>query len=888
LTGWLLIRGLRRAPRRALLGAVGVAFPVAVLAATLFFVDTAVRSMTRLALDPVQVEMRAISTSLDTNLSQVGSQLASVPGVRRVERFASADVVVSATGRGNRSTARLFAVDPAYLSRHHWVRVVTGGLAGGALLSQTLRAVPGVGTAQSVTIQLPGRSGTLLKLRPSGTVDLRQAFTWFSIPAGEVQGDIAMVPRAIVIDYATFDRAILPALRAELGTATTALNPGLANLPPVTLEEHIAVDHGAYPSDPARAVSFSSALRRVLERRESGSLVVADNAAEELTMAAADATNARILFLLLGLPGVLVAAVLGLATESALAEAQRREEALLRLRGATDGQVVRLAAAHAAVAGALGAAIGLVIAAIAVSAANGQLLWEHTSVGRLAFSAALAVLVGATVTAVRLIRLRRAGRRTEVVSERVLLKRGWSPAWRRGHLDLVMIAVGVVILLINGLGGGLKQAPIGSPTLALSFYVLLAPIALWLGLTLLAIRLLLAALGRSAGVDRIHPLSSWRAACLRWIARRPARMVVALALGSLAVAYGTEVVAFAATYRTARSADHRAAFGSDLRLTPATEAPVLLPSHLPKVAATTPIHFIPARVGSDRKTILAVDPSSYRQGTTAAPQLLFGRGLDALAHDPHSVLVADEIAKDFVLKPGDTLPLTVYPDDQERSRPVKFTVAGSFRSFPPTFPASELVINQAAFPAFLLGQPDFYLARVVSGTGADQVAAELRRAGIERGFAVTTQADQRRFGQPNLAALNLGPLSDIESVAAALIAAIGVAVLGAFIVLERRREFAILRAVGADTAQVVSGPAQEGLVTVIGSIVIGIVVGLGLSIVAVRVLGLLFTLPPPLLTVPVGTLLVFCVVMLAAAGAALGAALLGVTRVAAATVLREP
>jgi len=194
------------------------------------------------------------------------------------------------------------------------------------------------------------------------------------------------------------------------------------------------------------------------------------------------------------------------------------------------------------------------------------------------------------------------------------------------------------------------------------------------------------------------------------------------------------------------------------------------------------------------------------------------------------VLVADEIAKDFVLKPGDTLPLTVYPDDQERSRPVKFTVAGSFRSFPPTFPASELVINQAAFPAFLLGQPDFYLARVVSGTGADQVAAELRRAGIERGFAVTTQADQRRFGQPNLAALNLGPLSDIESVAAALIAAIGVAVLGAFIVLERRREFAILRAVGADTAQVVSGPAQEGLVTVIGSIVIGIVVGGGSGI----------------------------------------------------------
>lgn len=888
MTSWLLIRGLRRAPRRLLLGAVRVAFPVAVLAATLFFVDTAVRSMTRLALDPVQVEMRAVSTSLDTNLTQVGGQLASIPGIRRVERFASADIVVTAPGVGHRSTARLFAVDPAYIAHHPWVRVVSGSLAGGALLSQSLWAVPGVGTAKTVTLEIPGRTGALLKVPLAGTVDLRQAFTWFSIPAGEVQGDIAMVPRAIVIDYATFARAILPALRAELGSATAALNPGLANLPPVSLEDHIAVDHRAYPPDPAHAVSFSSALRRVLERRVPGGIIVNDNAAEELTMAATDATNARILFLLLGIPGVLVAAVLGLATESALADAQRREEALLRLRGATDGQLVRLATAHAAVAGGLGAVIGLVAAAAAVSVANGQLVWKHTSTAQLAFSAGVALLAGALVTALRLDRLRRAGKRTEVVGERQLMQRGWAPVWSRAHLDLVAIAIGVAILLVNSLGGGLKQAAIGSPTLALSFYVLLAPIALWLGVTLLAIRVLLGVLAKRARVDGAHGLASWRAAALRWLARRPARMAVALALGSLAVAYGTEVVAFVATYRTARSADHRAAFGADLRLTPATEAPLLLPAHLPQLAATTPIHFVPSRVGSDRKTILAVEPSTYGRATTAPIRMLSGHGLDAVARDPHSVLVADEIAKGFVLKPGDTLPLTVYPDDQERSRPVKFTVAGIFRSVPPTFPTSELVINQAALPAFLIGQPDFYLARVVRGARADAVAAELRRLGIGRGFGVTTQTDQKRFGQPNLTALNLGPLSDIESAAAALIAALGVAVLGAFIVLERRREFAILRAVGAETAQVVSGPALEGLLTVIGSLIIGIVVGLGLSIVAVRVLSLLFTLPPPLLTLPVGTLLLFVLVMLITASVALAAALARVTRVAAATVLREP
>ena len=62
----------------------------------------------------------------------------------------------------------------------------------------------------------------------------------------------------------------------------------------------------------------------------------------------------------------------------------------------------------------------------------------------------------------------------------------------------------------------------------------------------------------------------------------------------------------------------------------------------------------------------------------------------------------------------------------------------------------------------------------------------------EAGFKVATQSDLTHFGAPNLTVLNLGPLSDIESVAAGMIAAVGVAVLGAFMVLERRREFAIL------------------------------------------------------------------------------------------------
>ncbi len=126
----------------------------------------------------------------------------------------------------------------------------------------------------------------------------------------------------------------------------------------------------------------------------------------------------------------------------------------------------------------------------------------------------------------RLLRLHRAGQRSEVVSERRLLEHGWAPVWLRGRLDLVAIGVGAAILLLNLLTGGLKQTQVEGPPLALSFYVLLAPIALWLGLSLLAVRGLLVAFGRWASPRGARPLASWPQAVLRWLGRRPARTAV--------------------------------------------------------------------------------------------------------------------------------------------------------------------------------------------------------------------------------------------------------------------------------------------------------------------------------------------------------------------------
>jgi putative ABC transport system permease protein len=295
--------------------------------------------------------------------------------------------------------------------------------------------------------------------------------------------------------------------------------------------------------------------------------------------------------------------------------------------------------------------------------------------------------------------------------------------------------------------------------------------------------------------------------------------------------------------------------------------------------------FVPARAGSDRKTIAAIDPASYPATVVTQPIMLRGRGVAALAADPTAVVVSEEIARDFDLKLGDTLPVTIFPDDLDLSGKLDLHVAGVFRSFPPDDPFSEMVISVAAIQP-PVPAADMYLAR--TRTDPDAVASRLRHSGIEQELTVLTIKDMARQQQRSLTALSLGGLARIEALAGALIAAIGVGLLGAFTILERRREFAVLRMLGATTRQLRRPPATEGAVAALGSVLTGIPIGIGLAILAVRVLGLFFTLPPPVVVVPAGSLLLLVMVVLTASAVAIAAVLQRVSSIDMAPLLREP
>ena len=113
---------------------------------------------------------------------------------------------------------------------------------------------------------------------------------------------------------------------------------------------HIQIAHNL-PADPSAAFIAVQQQARNLEARIAGSGVIGNNLAARLDGVRADALYARVLFLFLGLPGALLAMILTVAIAGTGAIRRRREQALLRVRGATTAQILRLAGMEAIVVG---------------------------------------------------------------------------------------------------------------------------------------------------------------------------------------------------------------------------------------------------------------------------------------------------------------------------------------------------------------------------------------------------------------------------------------------------------------------------------------------------------------------------------------------------------
>jgi len=117
--------------------------------------------------------------------------------------------------------------------------------------------------------------------------------------------------------------------------------------------------------------------------------------------------------------------------------------------------------------------------------------------------------------------------------------------------------------------------------------------------------------------------------------------------------------------------------------------------------------------------------------------------------------------------------------------------------------------------------------------------------------------------------------------------AAGVAIFVFGLLLQRRKEYVTMRALGIRMSQLRSLVLGEATVVAALSLIVGAVVGGAMAVMFVQILSPLFTIPPASLTVPTGQLTVLATLVLGGMGLSVLLAARSLRRLNPVELLRE-
>src|SRR6185312_8401399 len=221
-----------------------------------------------------------------------------------------------------------------------------------AVLSAEASRSLAIGPGGSVQLSLP--AGRELALPVSGVADLTRARPLFASRRSRTLEEFLYVPQSIVVSPAVFARRVIPAVRA----ASAELGGVVKSLP--SEEVDVLVERGRLHSAPAAAQAQTLAVARSIQRIAPRQDYLIDNVSNTLMVASADAAVGKRMFFFLGLPAILLAALLAAYAGGVLAATQRREQAMLRLRGANRGHLMRVLGYRTLAVAGVGSALGVI------------------------------------------------------------------------------------------------------------------------------------------------------------------------------------------------------------------------------------------------------------------------------------------------------------------------------------------------------------------------------------------------------------------------------------------------------------------------------------------------------------------------------------------------
>ncbi|HEY8905529.1 MAG TPA: ABC transporter permease, partial [Rhodoferax sp.] len=492
----LWLRGLLQDRRGRLAGTIaGIALTVAMLAALGAFLSHSASSMTHRAIEGVPVDWQ-VQIVPGTSVDAIGQAVHKAAAVAKLQAvaYASVDSFESKTGATTQTTGqgKVLGIDASYAQNFPGqFRTLLGGL-DGVLIAQQTAANLHVTVGDTVTIHRTGLPAVEVKV--AGIVDLPNANAMFQavgVPPGAAPqappDNVLLLPVAMWHDF--FDPQMV--VRPDS----------------VRLQLHVGLVHDQLPNNPEAAFTTVQGAARNLEARIAGNGIVADNLAARLDSVRSDALYARVLFLFLGTPGALLAAMVTFAVASSGGDRRRRDQALLRLRGASQAIILKLAAAEATYVGLLGAMVGLVVAAMSTRFLLGIVVFDASAI----IWSTLAVFAGLMLATVAIvIPAWNDARHTTVAAARLTIGQDSPPIWRRIGLDYILITLSAIVFWRTwSTGYQVVLSPEGTSASMVDYQAFLAPILFWLGAGLLTVRLCLTGLvrGRSGLSAVFQPIA---------------------------------------------------------------------------------------------------------------------------------------------------------------------------------------------------------------------------------------------------------------------------------------------------------------------------------------------------------------------------------------------
>ena len=848
------VRGLiARQYGRLIAAVIGIAVAVALLASLGVFLAASKSTMTARATSSVIVDWQVQVASGSDPAAVLGVVLgtAGVRGARPVQ-FARTTGLSATTGGSTQTTGPGFAlgIPDNYPSAFPGeIRPLTGATSG-VLVAQQTAANLHVKPGDTITI---GRAGLPpVNVIVQGVVDLPQADSLFQKVGAPAASQPAAPPdNVLLLPTATFTTLFSPLATARPDLVTTQIHVGRSQvLPPDPAESYVTVVGAAHNLEAALA----------------GAGIVGNNLGAALDGARKDASYAQILFLFLGFPGAVLAGVLTAAVASAGRGRRRREQALMRARGATVRHVTLLASAEAVLLGLVGGVVGLALARVVGRWAFGTSSFGASRSDAVAWTVA-ALLVGFTVATLSIVVPAIADfRQMTVASARISVRRESSPRWMRWGVDLILLAVSGLVFWQTSRGDyTLVLAPEGVAAISVNYWAFLGPALLWIGAGLFAWRLALTFLryGRTPLTWLVRPLTGRLAhTAAAGMSRQRSVLARSVVLVGLALSFAFSTAVFNQTYRQQAEVDARLTNGADIRVTESPgvsvgpEAAAAI-ARIPGVVNVEPLLHRFAYVGADLQDLFGVHPATvgratslqnaYFQGATAA-QLM-----GTLAAHPDAILVSDETVKDFQLKPGDLLNLRLQDSRTKQFTTVAFHYAGVAKEFP-TAPHDSFFVANADYVAKVTGSAAVGTFLVdTGGTNIAQISSSISNA-LGTSASVTSILTTRRAVGSSLTSVDLSGLTRVE-LGFALVLAVGAGGLVLALGLaERRRSFAIVSVLGAGRRQMFGLVFSEAaLVSALG-LVGGILGGWLLSQMLVKVLTGVFDPPPDGLSTPAGYL----------------------------------